>query len=186
MAQLSELPHLIEAQDWAAAERVLRKASKAKAAPAEVFYNLAKVLEHLGKLGQRTMWLKRAVAKRPGYAVAWFELGRAFLDAGDVEAARDAFHRAYDADPGDADARRMVARLSIRLGLWDAARRALQDDQDAEARLARYRIRAETGVASKADRDALLQDAALRPEALRTLTRVARGSLPLRLPQLRT
>lgn len=186
MAQLSDLPQLIEAQDWTAAERVLRKAAAVKGAPAEIFYNLAKVLEHAGKPDQRLAWLKRAVAKRPGYALAWFELGRAILEAGDVAHARDAYQKAWDNDPTDTDARRMVARLSIRLGQWDDAGAALQDDQDPEARLARYRVVAETGGASVADRDALLQDAALRPEALRTLTRVSKGSLNLRLPQLRT
>lgn len=186
MAKLEDLPRLIQSQDWATAERVLRKAAQGKSASAEVFYNLAKVLEQVGKPEQRAAWLKRAVARRPDYALAWFELGRIALEDGESDAALKAYQKAWEGDPSDSDARRMVARLSLRLGRWEAAERALQDDEDTEAMMLRYRIAAEMGDATPALRDELLQDAATRPDALRTLTRVAKGSVSLRLPQLRT
>ena len=181
MAKLSDLPVLIKSENWAAAERLLRQAAKAKTAPAEIYYNLAKVLEKTGKRSQSITWLNRAVARRPDYAIAWFELGRALLAHGDIEASLNAYQRACALDPKDSDARRMVARLALRLGLWDQVKAALQDDQDPEARCARYRVEAETGTASKRARDALLTDPSMRPEALRTLTRVSKGSISLRL-----
>ncbi len=186
MAKLDDLPRLIQSQDWSSAERVLRKAAQGKSASAEIFYNLAKVLEQVGKPEQRAAWLKRAVARRPDYALAWFELGCIALEDGESDAALKAYQKAWEADPSDSDARRMVARLSLRLGRWEDARNALQEDQDTEALMLRYRIAAEMGDATPALRDGLLQDAASRPEALRTLTRVAKGSIPLSLPQLRT
>lgn len=181
MADLSRLPALLQAADWPRAERLLRQAAKAKSAPAEVFYNLAKVLEEAGKPAQRVQWLRRAVKRRPDYAKAWYELGRALLDAGDLAAAGEAFETAHALHPGDAQARRMFARISLRLGLWEQAEAAFEGAEDREARLARYRIVAETGRATRADRQDLLCDPALRPEALKTLTRTAKGGVPLRL-----
>ncbi|MEO1140005.1 MAG: hypothetical protein AAFW87_11175 [Pseudomonadota bacterium] len=64
MASLTDLPAPLQSRDWHWAERQLRKVATTKTAPAEVFYNVAKVLEEAGKLGQRLTWLKRAVAKR--------------------------------------------------------------------------------------------------------------------------
>ncbi|QFT98649.1 Anaphase-promoting complex, cyclosome, subunit 3 [Roseovarius sp. THAF8] len=185
MADLSRLPALLQAEDWAAAERLLRRAANAKSAPAEVFYNLAKVLEESGKSGQRVQWLRRAVLRRSDYAKAWFELGRAELEALDLRAAHRAFDKAHKLDPGDSDARRMFARLCLRLGQWDKAETAFGNAEDAEARLARYRIAAETGRSTRADRHALLLDQSLRPQALKALTRTAKGAIPLNLCQFR-
>lgn len=185
MANLSRLPALLQARDWSAAERLLRQAANAKSTSAEVFYNLAKVLEEMGKHSQRAQWLRRAVLRRPDYAKAWYELGRAELEALDLEGARKAFGKAYALDRGDTEARRMFARLCLRLGQWDKAKAAFGDAQDAEARLARYRIAAETGHSTRADRDTLLADSALRPEALKALTRTSKGAVPLRLDQFR-
>lgn len=178
---LTTLPALIQAEDWPRAEKVLRRAADAKGASAEVYYNLAKVLEAGGKAGQRTIWLRRAVAKRPDYAMAWFELGRAALEGRDFQTALEAFGKAATLDPMDCDARRNLGRVALRLCDWEGAKQGFGDDPDLEARLAWYRIRTETGEASPSDRDALLSNPSERAEALRTLTRVAKGSLPLRL-----
>ena len=186
MAGLAKLPKLLQSGDWSEAERILRRAAKSKSAEAEVFYNLAKVLEQNGKHGQRAQWLKRAVLRRPNYARAWYELGRAELEALDLNGAHKAFGKAYALDPADADARRMFARLSLRLGLWDKAEAAFGDADDTEARLARYRITAETGRSTRADREELLKDPGFRPEALKALTRTAKGAVPLSLRQFRT
>lgn len=181
MAYITRLPALLQAGDWPGAERLLRQAAQGKGASAEVFYNLAKVLEEVGKHGQRAQWLKRAVKRRPDYATAWYELGRAELESLDLVAAHQAFERAYKLAPHDSEARRMFARLSLRLGLWHQAEAAFGDAMDPEARLARYRIAAETGRSTRADRDSLLNDPALRREALNTLTRTAKGAVPLNL-----
>ncbi|WP_299966363.1 tetratricopeptide repeat protein [uncultured Roseobacter sp.] len=184
MVDLATLPALLAAQDWPRAEKLLRRAAQKRDAPAEVFYNLAKVLEALDKPEQSRRWLKRAVTQRPGYASAWFELGRAALASRDLPAARDAFARAARLDPADADARRSLGRVALRLCDWDLAAQCFEGGEDTEARHARYRIAAETGQAQAADRAALWSDGSARALTLRTLTRVARGTLPLRLRAL--
>lgn len=181
MIDLSALPKLLARADWPAAEALLRRAA-VDGAPAAVYYNLAKVLEMQGK-PDRADWLDRAVARDPHHAAAWFELGRARIET--PAAALAAFHRAADLLPADADAWRMVLRLALRLCDWprlDAALTRLPDGP--ETRVARYRWRAETGQANADDRAALLADATMRPDAIKALTRVARGTIPLRLPPL--
>lgn len=103
------------------------------------------MLEASGKGGQRLVWLKRATQARPDHAPAWYELGRAEIGAGDSAAGFAAFDGAAQLDPADADARRDVGSLALRLGRWDAAETALAGDDDDEALLARYRIAAERG-----------------------------------------
>ena len=116
MTELSKLPALLQAQDWPRAEALLRKAAQSKSASAEVYYNLAKVLEAAGKSEQRHVWLKRAVAARSDYAIAWYELGRVALGRGDCSSAAQSFDKAFALAPEDADARRMAARLALRQG----------------------------------------------------------------------
>jgi tetratricopeptide (TPR) repeat protein len=182
MSDLSALPRLLAVADWPAAERLLRRAARPGAAAA-VFYNLAKVLEAQGKTGQVAHWLGRAVAADPGHAKAWFELGRAQHAAGDSGRALVAFRKAATLDPADTEAWRMVLHLALRLCDWAGAEAALDHLPDGPGTAAaRYRVLAETGRAGPQDRAALLADPAGRPEALKALTRVAKGSLPLRLP----
>lgn len=184
MPDISTLPRLLADADWPAAERLLRRAAR-PAAPAAVFYNLAKVLEAQGKTGQMAHWLGRAVAADPGHAHAWFELGRCHHAAGDATTALAAFRKAAALAPADGEAWRMVLRLALRLCAWDVAEAALGHLPDGpETAAARYRVLAETGRAGPQERAALLADPARRPEALKALTRVARGTLPLRLPGL--
>lgn len=185
MIDLSALPRMLSAQDWPAAERLLRRAAKAKGAPAAVFYNLAKVLEAQGKLAQRETWLRRALALDPRHAAAWFELGRVLLDDACLREAEGAFAHALRLDPADREARGLLLRLRLRLCDWQGATEALDGLPDTpQTRAARYRIAAETGQPTEGLRAALLSDAQARPEALKAMTRVARGSLPLRLPNL--
>jgi tetratricopeptide (TPR) repeat protein len=58
----------------------------------------------------RTLWAD-AVARAPANGRAWNNLGKAYVDAGDVAAARAAFARAVRLDPQDVTARRNLARL---------------------------------------------------------------------------
>lgn len=181
MAKLIDLPTLLASQDWARAEKLLRAAAAKKTAGADVFYNLAKVLEAAGKTAQMRTWLKRAVARRPDYAAAWFELGRSALQDDDLQGAFGAFERAMTLSPMDQDAKRNCGRVALRLGYWEAASRCFDGASDAEAELAHYRIAAETGQSTDQMRRALLDQPEHRAQVLKTLTRVARGSLPLRL-----
>lgn len=184
MKDIHALPGLLATHDWPAAERVLRRLAKGKAPGPEVFYNLAKVLEAASKHDQRVYWLERAVAAQPRYGIAWFELGRAALQSGALAQAQDAFQHAVDLMPKDADAKRNLGRIALRRGDWPVAETCFAALPDLEAQIAIYRLRAETGQASKALRDALLAQPAARPAALRALTRTAKGSLPLILPVL--
>jgi tetratricopeptide (TPR) repeat protein len=179
MDAMKPLAAMLAAQDWTGAERLLRRLSKNKTAPPEVFYNLAKVLEASGKHGQITTWLKRAVAANPLYASAWFELGRHQLEAGALEDACHAFAKAHRCDPSDPDSKRNLGRVALRLGDWGLAAHCFDDEQDREAQLARYRIAAETGIETVALRDAMLADRKNRISVLKTLTRTAKGSFPL-------
>ena len=185
MTDLSPLGALIAAQDWAGAERLLRAAATAPNAPAAVFYNLAKVLEAAGQDAERRDWLQRAVAADPGYAIAWFELARAALAEDALEAAQDGFARAWALAPQDGDAALSLARVALRRGDWAEALRAAQPlGPLAEARAIRYRALCETGqrAAAQEEMAALLAVPNARPHALKALTRVAHGRLPLRLP----
>lgn len=179
MDAMKPLPAMLAAQDWTSAERLLRRLSKSKSAPPEVFYNLAKVLEASDKNSQIVTWLKRAVAANPQYASAWFELGRHQLEGGALEGAFHAFEKAHLCNPSDSGSKRNLGRVALRLGYWDLAAHCFSGQQDSEAQLARYRIAAETGMETVDLRDALLAETNMRPSVLKTLTRTAKGSFPL-------
>lgn len=182
MSDLSRLPHLLSRQDWAGAEVLLRRALMDPKAPAALAYNLAKVLELQGKDGVE--WLGRCVAQEPRHADGWFELGRALM-ATDFGGAEAAFARSVALKPA-ADAWLNLARLRLRLGDWAGCGAALaQLPQTTETRAMAYRVACETGAETGALRSDLLSRASERPEALKALTRTAKGHLPLRLPQAR-
>lgn len=181
MKNLNYLPVLLAAKDWPAAERLLRRLAKGKAPQPAVFYNLAKVLEAGGKPDQMKHWLEKAVAANPSYGVAWFELGRIALDHGALTDALTAFVRALALMPNDSDTRRNLGRVALRMGDWDRAKDCFAAQNDPEARLARYRIAAETGSDTTKLRDALLAECSWRSEVIKTLTRTAKGSVPLNL-----
>ncbi len=179
MKDISALPALLAAKDWSAAERLLRRLSRGKLPPPAVFYNLAKVLEAAGKPDQMKHWLERAVTADPSYGLAWFELGRIALGRNALDDALAAFLRASAFMPQDADTQHNLGRVALRLGNWDRAAACFAAHDDPEARLARYRIAAETGSNIRDLRNALLAERGLRPEVIKTLTRTAKGSVPL-------
>lgn len=182
MIDLRRLPHLIAAKDWPAAESLLRRAAALPGAPAAVFYNLAKVLEARGVTEPCAALYERAVAADPAHAAAWFELGRARLLESDLPRAEAAFARAATLDPDDVDAWRYLMRLRLRLGDWEGAETAVRHlPQDAETRSAAYRAMAELGRDVRSARRQLLAEAAGRAHALKALTRVSKGAIPLRI-----
>lgn len=184
MARLSDLPTLVQTRQWKAAETLLRRQAAKPAATADIFYNLAKVLEADGRGRQARCWLEKAVAARPDYAAAWFELGRWFLADDQLRSAYAAFASAARHAPHDADAKRNLGRLALRLGEWETARSAWSAIDDVEAQCARYRITVETGNDAGQQLDALLEMSGARPVVLKAMTRTARGRIPLRLPGL--
>lgn len=183
MVDLTGLQALIAAQDWAGAEKLLRRAARAKAAPAQVFYNLGKVLEAAGRPEQSGTWFRKAVAADPSYAMAWFELGRRAIALDDLDLAEKTFARVTALTPSDMDAWRTLARLHLRRGHWAEARTAWAHFDDAEARAALYRIACELGEDTGPLRARLLSSKEGRPEVIKAVTRVSRGALPLRFPR---
>lgn len=183
MADLTPLPRLIQTRDWTGAEALLRAAAAEAQAPAEVFYNLAKVLEARGNWDQAGPWLDRAVAARDGYAIAWFELGRWATDFGEFPKAFTAFGRVVDLDPQDADARRNLGRVALRLGEWDIAQTMFAGQSDVEAQIALYRAAAERGEDARDRLDQLLALTDDRPAVFKAMFRTAKGRVPLRLPR---
>lgn len=183
MAKLSDLPELLQTRQWKAAEKLLRREAAKPVAMANIFYNLAKVLEADGRHAQSGRWLEKAVAAKLDYAAAWFELGRWHLANHQLRPAFTAFGNASQLDPGDKDAKRNLARLALRLGEWEIARQVWSDFDDTEACCARYRIAAETGEQTAAQLQSLLKKASARPSALKAMTRTARGHIPLSLPE---
>lgn len=176
-----KLARLLSRADWKGAEALLRRAAGRPGATAAVFYNLAKVLEVQGRSHQMRPWLQKAVESDPNHADAWFELGRALM-ATDFPGAEAAFARSVALKP-DADCWRNLARLRLRLQDWDGCLEALRHlPEDAETLPMAYRVACETGAVATDLRDRMLCDPALRPEALKALTRVAHGTLPLKLP----
>lgn len=185
MTDLSPLAGFLAQNDWVAAERLLRRAARDKRASAMVFYNLAKVLEAQGKTGQRESWLKRALAVDAAHDKAWFELGRVRLETRDLPGAERAFAKAVVLSPQDLDGWRQLLRIRLRVGDWAGAEEVLaQLPDDGETRSAIYRIGCETGRDMTPLRARLLADPHRRMEALKVLTRVAKGAVPLRLPKV--
>jgi tetratricopeptide (TPR) repeat protein len=149
-----------------------------------VYYNLAKVLEAQGRKMEMLPWLERAVQKAPSHADAWFELGRVLM-ATDLVAAEEAFTRSVGLKPAE-DCWRNLARLRLRLCDWEGCAVALaQLPGDTETRTIAYRVACELGHDVRQMRAQLLAEASIRPDALKALTRVSRGSLPLKFPQAR-
>lgn len=183
MTGLEKLPGLLAAGDWAAAEKVLKRAAKGRA-PVSVLYNLGRVLMEQGKWGPARIWLHKAVRAAPDHADAWFELGRTALELSDPDAACDSFARAVALAPGDVDARMNWGRLAVRLGRFEQGLEALRPlaGTNGEADAWLYRAAAESGdPATGTYRAALWAAQSGRARAIRTATRVAKGQLPLDL-----
>ncbi|MEO0912027.1 MAG: hypothetical protein AAFY59_03430 [Pseudomonadota bacterium] len=184
MQDLETLQPLIEARDWPKAERLLRRAADAKGAPPQVHHNLAKVLEAQGKpLSQRRTWLKRALSLDAAYARAWLELGRLEIEAEAWQPACAALEKAVALAPNDQDARRLFARVALRLGLWaEVLEAAASMPGDTEAKVLAYRARTELGEPTLGALCDLIAAPATRQTAIAVMTRTAKGRIPRRLP----
>lgn len=182
MATLADLPKLFAEKDWTTAERLLRKAAKNKKAPAEVHFNLGKVLEATGRKSQAITFFKRAAAMKPGYAAAWSEMARMMNDTGDPVGALPYFEKALKLNPNDPFTLRNIGRIGLRLGFWDKVETAYGGLDDEEAVMARYRSAAEQRKNNARDiLDETLANPERRPLALRMMIRTARGSIPRRV-----
>ena len=180
----TRLAEALSSQDWATAERILkRRTAKSKASPADHF-NLGVVQIEMGRYARALAPLKRAAKMTPQDVVVWLQLGRAALGAEDLAVARTAFARAHALDPGNPVARSSHGKLSLRFGDWQAAEAALSGLNGAEAAALAYRAAAERGAEGARD---CLHDLLKRPEtrsaAMKAMAKTARGRIPLRLPR---
>lgn len=182
MKGLENLPGMLAAGDWPAAEKLLLRAARARGAGVPVFYNLGRVMMEQGKWRPAQTWLKRALAADPRHANAWYELGRAALELEDLQTALRAFAKSVEAAPDDADARISLGRVALRLGDHARVREALAPlaGRDAEVDGMLYRAAAELRLPEAAELQAALweRDPA---QALKAVTRASKGRLSLQL-----
>ncbi len=181
MTNAEKLSVLIAEENWQAAAALLKREAGRASAPASIFYNLAKVLEVDQKWRQSGRWLRKAIRIDPTYQLAWFELGRWALDQRDFQQALEAFLKASELNPEDKDAKRNTARLALRLGQWEEAREHWKSFSDLEADQARYRIAAELREYTDDLQVALLENKKARAAVIKTLSRTAKGKIPLTL-----
>lgn len=169
--------------DWRAADRMLAPHTRQTRAHPSLLFNHGKVKLELARFHDAITLLQRCVEAAPTHAGAWFELARAALEVNAPDTALEGFEQALLLDPKDTDARRNLGRVALRLGRYDLAQHAWAPlAGDAEADLALYRIAAETRDPNAAKlRDALLRSHPNRAAVVRTLGRVAKGAMPLRL-----
>lgn len=181
--RLDMLNSALARRDWHGAEALLAPLTRPADAHPSLLYNRGKVLMELGRHADAVCCLRRAVTSAPKHAAAWFELGRAAVETGDLATALTGFDHARALDPSDPDTRRNLGRVALRLGQYDTARAAWAGlPDDAEAQLALYRIACETrGHAAPQMRRALLDTHPDRAAVIRTLVRVSKGAIPLTL-----
>ena len=132
-----------ECGDYGEAERLYRCCFGRDRSDGMVAFNLANVLQHLGREVESRRWLEHAVACRPGFADAWYNLGVMAARSGGEEEAAAHFERALRCDPSFADALYNLAalhfgegRLAEAADLW--GRYLQQDGQGEWARKARH------------------------------------------------
>ena len=66
--------------------------------------SLGKLYRKDGQTARAITHLHQAVADKPDYSAAWKELGQALQDAGELDAARDAFEKGLEAAASQGDA----------------------------------------------------------------------------------
>lgn len=184
MSSVEKLNRALGAGDWKTADEILSRLAKKAPSDAALLYNLGRVKMERGQWPAARTWLRKALAQAPSHTHAWFELGRTELELGDLEAAQQGFARAVTLDPADADARLNLARIALRLGDYPAVREALAPlaGQSAEVDTLRYRAASELGLPEAGgEATALWSRKGARAEALKALTRVAKGRLQLDL-----
>lgn len=185
---MQKIAILIQAQNWSAAEAALIHLTASQDCPAEVFYNLGKVLESNDKYEFSGQWFKRAVEARENYPNAWFELGRWQLtqkhELMHLVNAYESFEKVLGYSADDTDAQRNAARLALRLGKWRRAKELWSRFSDHEALEALYRIAAETRQPLRVLANELMSDPRNRASGLKAMTRASKGRIPLQIKSL--
>jgi Tfp pilus assembly protein PilF len=97
--------------DADAAIRVLSTLTRPEAA-----FNTGVLLMTNGRTAEAIPHFGRALAQRPNLAAAWYRLGAAKEECGDVHGAIDAFRRALEIEPGHARASAAIVEAFLRTG----------------------------------------------------------------------
>ena len=91
---------------------------------AEAHHNLGMVLKVQGKAPEAAAALREAIRLKPDYAMAHLSLAALLLEQGDLEAAAEArttLAALLEAEPGNAEARKLLGDVLLELGLWEQA-----------------------------------------------------------------
>ena len=178
------LMEALENEDWEIAERLLRRAAAQKSVPAAVFYNLAQVLVQAGRPDEAGEWYEKAVETDSSHADAWSEYADWLAERGAFDEALGAYEKAVSLLPEDLEVMFGAAQCATRLCAWEKASSlwsALAQAGDKRAAVGMLHVALEQGSpTAKELRRKLARAPHLRPELLKTLTKTARGSMPLR------
>ena len=79
-----------------------------------IFFKLGEFLRKEGELDEAIEVLRTGIKQHPRYVAAWVSLGRAQLDNGDADGAREALDRALQLDPENAVAARAMGEAAIK------------------------------------------------------------------------
>ena len=121
-----ELGCELEARQPEQAREAYERALREDPFHADAHVNLACLDHAAGKLAEAEAHCRAALASRPEYALAAFDLGVVLEDQDRAAEARDAYAGALEADPEFADAHYNLARVHDRLGDRQAVLRHLR------------------------------------------------------------
>jgi tetratricopeptide (TPR) repeat protein len=105
-------------RDPSEAVRVLSSLSRPEAT-----FNAGVFLAQSGRMTEAIPFYERALAARPNLSAAWYRLGEAKRDCGDVSGAIDAFRRTLEIEPTHAKARESIVNALTSMGNVDEAAR---------------------------------------------------------------
>lgn len=105
-------------RDTSEAIRVLSSLSRP-----EAMFNAGVFLAQSGRMTEAIPLYERALAARPNFSAAWYRLGEANRDCGDVLGAIDAFRRTLEIEPTHARARDAIINALTSMGNIDEAAR---------------------------------------------------------------
>ncbi len=120
-AALAEAEELFSAGRLTEAEARFRSPSTDGPDAAQARFRLGQISRRLGKSGEATEWLRRALELQPEWAEAHHEMGLAWLAGRQPDAAVASLLQALAQNPGHIRARESLADLLSALGNWKEA-----------------------------------------------------------------
>ena len=136
---MREALRLYRASDLAGAIRLFSRVSRSETTSFNVEYYLGRSLLETRRAAEAAPHLEKAVELAPTAAVAWVSLTRAYVDQGQLPAARKAVDRGLVQAPDNPELLAMRARILLQQG-DPAARAALEQARTRDPRDARVRV----------------------------------------------